>query len=639
MKRPTLTEEQLRIVEADDGAYLLTAPPGSGKTEVLVQRTIHLLQRSQGQVFRILALTYTVRAAGELRTRVEEVVDQADRWRVTAMTFHAFCLDLLENYGEPVGITTPVTVFDDDEDKRSILEPVLGIATEALDRVSARDWKELFAEISRRKVDLVPPEAAEEAPMLGGLVTLRAAYDAYEAALANASGVDFEGMLFKAVELLANDTWIGEHYRRMYRHVLVDEGQEMNAAQYELLRTLCGTELRNVMLVADADQSINSFAGGGPEFLARFKEDFVAKQDWLTTNFRSARRIVAATSQLAAHIESRPPDAAAMSAATLAQGWVGAQFYSDELAEAEGVAQWIGNLLQEGLSDDWVYEREDRSVSREDVCIQGRTRYSFDRVVESLQGHGIPVLVRTDEGGLFDSRLGKLSYYALRLIESTRDLPSRRRFIAELAGNDRAILSRELEGDLPLAFEAFAQAERIPRPLAQVFIDAAGRRMPHSQILPAITSLQIRDAIDDEGEAMSWATDQQQFNRYWTEYQMATRSADRSIGGFLKLLGQMQRSVRDEPGVRVLTPHRARGLSFRVVVILGMSEGTFPFYKAKTDAEIDEERRAVYVAASRAARVLLLTRPGVRENQYGRFAEHESRFVGEMGLSMDVADA
>lgn len=228
---PSLTEEQRHVVELGDGPHLLTAPPGSGKTEVLVRRAIYLLERSPGELFRVLALTYTVKAAEELRTRVAEAVDPDERWRVTAMTFHSFGLDMLEHYGAPVGVASNVALFDDIVDKVAILVPLL--EQEGLDLGSVDDngWQKLFAAIARLKVDACPPESAPSTPVLHGLLSLKEAYEAYEVALVTAGGIDYEGMVTQACRLLLTDPWVGEHYRRMYRHVLIDEGQEMAPAQ------------------------------------------------------------------------------------------------------------------------------------------------------------------------------------------------------------------------------------------------------------------------------------------------------------------------------------------------------------------------------------------------------------------------
>ncbi len=234
----TLTAEQADAVRLGDGSHLITAPPGSGKTEVLVQRVIHLLDQSPRDVFRILALTYTVKAARELEDRVRRAVPYREQWRINATTFHAFGLDILQNYGEPVGLTSPITVVSDLEDKRLLVEPML-IDSDApfadAATVDQKAWERLFAEIARRKTNLEDPDQVEEKRMLNGQVTLRQGYEAYEAALAINGSVDYEGMIYQTVRLMEMDPWVASHIRRQYQHILVDEGQELARAQYQLL--------------------------------------------------------------------------------------------------------------------------------------------------------------------------------------------------------------------------------------------------------------------------------------------------------------------------------------------------------------------------------------------------------------------
>lgn len=625
-----LTDEQRQIVELDEKPLLLIAPPGSGKTEVLIRRAIHLLKRSPGDLFRVLALTYTVKAAEELQTRVNEVVQSDDRWRVTATTFHSFGLEMIDNYGLPVGVSPDVSVFEDLEDKRRLLSAAL--TAEGIDLQHADDtsWRELFSDIARLKVDLCPPESAPVSRCLGGSVTLREAYAAYEEVLSNAGGVDFEGMVLLAHRLLLVDPWVGEHYRRMYRHVLVDEGQEMSAAQYELLRALCGEELRSVIVVADKDQSINAYAGGGPAQLERFEADFSAEPRYLTTNFRSARSIVSVATELAGHITTRSVTAPAMVAETLATGWVGAWTFDDMVAEAEGVAVWAQALLKEGMPKGWLHPGEDPTVVPEDICILGRTRYAFDAVVDAFGEHAIPVLVRTEEGGLFDSGLGRAVYHSLRFVSNPRDLPSQRLLLAELAaeGTVPSVLGPD---GLEKWFELLGRRGVLPVEVAEILAAASRDGGWDPDLLPQLAAVTLKEGVDPD-----WVTDQDEFRRCWLDYQATTQAQSRNLRGYLKYLAQLQRTVRDDPGVRVLTPHRARGLGFRAVVILGMNEGTFPYYRASTLEDVDEERRNVYVAATRAARALLVTRPARRTTRRGQvFHDAESRFVSEMGLFME----
>ncbi len=641
MRVSTLTPEQAQAVELGDGAYLITAPPGSGKTEVLVQRIIRLLDDSRGETFRILALTYTVRAAGELKDRIRQTVSDQDEWRVEASTFHAFAFDLLKNYGEAVGLKGPLNVISDSEDKRILLSaylydsPYLSGAFE-LDSVDSSEWRKLFSEIALRKTNLHPPEPSDGNLALNGLVSFHFAYEAYEMALADSGSVDYEGMIHQAGRLLKADPWVGSHLRRQYRHILVDEGQELTCGQYDLLKDLWCSGIRNMLMLADAHQSINSFVGGGPRFIREFVQDFKAREFDFAVNFRSAQRIVSvlrflsngfSTGKGQSHPTGAPREG------QLASGWVGACSYPSEEVEAVAVTEWVISLLANGLDRSWVYEGESPEVAYEDICLLGRTRYVLRAVVSKLKVKRVPVVLRTEHGALFESCLGRSGYYTLQLSQNPNNLSAMNRLLTEINGN---------RSDLPPSDEYFDAVRTVLRKSAD------NRTLPWEYV-DALTAVfdaptngleVVYDLIaldPDLGQAGpdAWYRDQQLLRDLLDQYTLRTSGPNRSLSGFLSMIARTEQAAVTEPGVRALTPHRARGLGFKVVVVLGMNEGTLPDYRATSSSLLDEERRVVYVAASRAARALLFTRPRKRRSSYGNSKTcQESSFINEMGLTM-----
>lgn len=635
MRTATLTAEQAEAVELGDGAYLLSAPPGSGKTEVLVQRVIHLLDRSPGDLFRILALTYTVKASRELEDRVRQVVSEHDRWRVNAATFHSFGLGILENYGKQLGLKPPITVISEVEDKRLLVTPLLAGQEDPFGQlrpVGDSQWKALFDQIARRKTDLEPPDQVDGGRVLDGQVSLRRAYEAYEAALAINQSVDFEGMIYQTVRLISLDPWVGSHIRRQYRHILVDEGQELTRGQYELLKAIRGDTQQNVFVVADTGQSINSFAGGGPQFLEHFVSDFHADKRHLTTNFRSAAVIVEALNSLRQRIV-RVPQSHQADQGNLARGWIGAHSYEDEEAEARAIGEWIRLLLKEGLDTAWAYEGEATEVAPEDICLLGRTRYAFNAVVSELESHSVPVVQHIEQDALFESRLGRCGYDAIKLADNPRDLPARRRLQIEFGGAELATSGYANESDgVRSILMAVAKHGRLPEEFVESLAPSTEVSANGLQVVSRLAELDL-SIEGDEMEA--WHRDQRLLQQLLIDYEVSSSAPNRSLSGFLRMLARLEESPQAAQAVHALTPYRARGLGFKVVVVLGMNEGTFPYYRATSAEELDEERRVVYVASSRAARALLFTRPRKRLSRYGNwYACRESRFVREMGLTM-----
>ena len=633
MSIATLTKRQREAVELGDGAHLVTAPPGSGKTEVLVQRVIHLLEQSPKELFCILALTYTVRAANELEERVQQIVPERNQWRVQATTFHSFALNLLNNYGKPVGLKHPITVVSNVEDKRLILTPALEDIIGSLDSVDYDQWKSLFDTIASQKINLIPPERAGEDLVLNNRVPLCEAYDAYELSLINARCVDYEGMVYQAVRLLRVDPWVASHVRGVYRYTLVDEGQELTRGQYGLLKEIHRDDHQNLFIVADVNQSINSFAGGGPEFLRSFITDFTANESQLETNFRSAKYIVDVLENLRNRIGSgikQLPRSTAVSRKILAPGWVEARSYSDEKSEARAIRSWISSLLTKGLDREWVHEGESTDLVPDNICLLGRTRYGFDPIIAELESHDIPIVLSVEQGALFESRFGRFGYYVLKLMENPRDLPVKRLLLAEL--NCKDITAGGNTDTIEVILKKLANREDIiPHELTNLLASPQDVQANGLATLWKFTELDLRLT---DAEANAWYRDQQLLQHLLRQYEYDVSAPNRSLAGFLRRLSRLEQAPVSQPGVRALTPYRARGLGFKAVVVLGMNEGNFPYYRATSQEQLDEERRAVYVASSRAARALLFTRPRQRLTRYGKIQIcQRSRFLDEMALT------
>ena len=318
----------------------------------------------------------------------------------------------------------------------------------------------------------------------------------------------------------------------------------------------------------------------------------------------------------------------------LVRGWIAARSYADEESEARAVSEWIRLLLKEGLDATWVYEGEATDLEPEDICLLGRTRYAFNAVVTELENHSVPVVQRIEQDALFESRLGRWGYNALKLTENPGNLPARRRLLDELGavGPPRSGYANEPEG-IQTILQAFADHGRIPYEFVEALIPSSGISANALQVVSRLVEL---DLSMDQDEMAAWHRDQQLLEQLLTNYEVSRSAPNRSLSGFLRMLARLEETPLSVQAVRALTPYRARGLGFKVVVVLGMNEGTFPYYRATSVDDLDEERRVVYVAASRAARALLLTRPRQRRSRYGNwYGCRESRFIGEMGLTME----
>lgn len=615
------TTEQQAIISLADGAHLVVAPPGTGKTQVLTERIIRLLRAESAGTFRLLALTFTTKAAENLRRRVENALGD-DARRVTASTFHAFCLDVLQHYGDAVGFSPDTTVYDNEDDRLAVL--ARSLEEEGLPPPEARDLRATLARIGALKRSLTAAETTKDRD-------LATAYVAYDRTLRRFHACDFDDLLALTWRLFNESPRVARHFRKQYRHIMIDEAQDTSRAQYEVLRAICGTEHRNVMLVADSDQFIYRFAGASDRWLVAFQKNFDAQVHNLTASFRCGKSIIDAANRLIVGNHQRLHDKV-MRAGVAAPGHLESSSYPNEQVEAVAVVEWVQSRLEHGLDRSWCHVEESLSLVPEDACILGRNRYCLDEVRSELEKRGIAYVFNAGQRGLVETPLARLLCQVLKLVQNPADRVTKESVLAEWAP---ALLD---EGAVELTGTAFFQrlASAAPQ-LAPIEHELAA--LDESKDLAAsmrvLLGALLVQPVGEDAKALIEA-DHRTLTERWEAYRNRTTPAERSIPGFLGELALAGRSVVEGPGIRVLTVHAAKGLEFRVVVVVGMNEGTFPDYRSTGDQlSVAEERRAAYVAVTRASRALLMTRPRVRTMPWGDTRpQRESRFIAELGVQM-----
>ncbi len=242
-------------------------------------------------------------------------------------------------------------------------------------------------------------------------------------------------------------------------------------------------------------------------------------------------------------------------------------------------------------------------------------------------------LLRTGDGLLFDSVVGQRVYTALRVLANPRDIPSRRRLVSPVAGEITAVYRAGLDEDPRARVLEELEAADLPPAIATPLRARLLGELDDEQLLRSLIDPGLSFDADRE-ELELWRSDQAELLRCWRHYKIRTPEPARTLSGLLGALARIQRTTIDEPGVRLLTVHAAKGLEFRVVVLVGLNEGTFPYYRSLgSDDLIDDERRNVYVAVTRAARALRLSRPRVRKTAYGSRVQQPSRFLEEMDVT------
>lgn len=615
MNAPTnirLSPQQHEVVSHVDGALLVIAGPGSGKTRVLTERIRNLLTTVPGH-FRVLALTFTNKAADEMRERLSDLGE--DRQRAYLGTLHSFCLDLLTERGALVGVDGMPHIFEQTKDRKEILlkaaeaDSVLsGMLDEAPDpRGRGQILDSWLNHISHLKGHPITNAVIEDE-------TEQRLLDAYDAEMRACNAYDFDDLLLLVYRLLTENPKLGDFYRRLYRFISVDEAQDLNEAQYAVLCALCGPTFKNLMLVGDDKQSIYGFNKSSPEYMERFQQDFQAKTIELTQNFRSSRAIVDAAKAMDAkyRVGGQLPIA----------GEIGLLVGQTEDDEAALIVDKMLELFAQGHRD------VEDPISPSTCAILGRNRFVLLAIEKELKARQIPYYKRLTANHENESDALDDFVLALRVIANPRD----RLHFAALA--KRWKVEAPTSSTNPID-ELTWMAESSNSHEAEVIVDAVkliDKRPPRVDMLAALDRLtKFADGLD-EADRLAIYEDIAVLRQEWGQYLRS--DGPKTIGSFLssKALGATQKTNKE--GVALLTVHSSKGLEFDVVFVPGMAEGTFPDFRAMNKPkELLEEGRNAFVAVTRSKRLLYLSYPEQKMMPWGDVRRQSpSRYLRQAGL-------
>ncbi|MEM5276418.1 ATP-dependent helicase [Cupriavidus taiwanensis] len=616
MNSPTklrLSTLQAQVVEHVDGALLVVAGPGSGKTRVLTERIRSLLTNVPGH-FRVLALTFTNKAADEMRDRLSDLGE--NRQRAFIGTLHSFCLEMLAERGKLVGVEGEPHIFEQHKDRKEILleairqDPVLDEeVNQIVDRKERNrrvdNWLQMISRIKAHPITCAVLSDELDKRVL----------DAYDAGLRACGAYDFDDLLLLGYRMLTNNPKLADFYRRLYRFVCVDEAQDLNEAQYALLCALCGDSYKNVIMVGDPKQSIYGFNTSSPEYMEKFRFEFAAQLIELTENFRSSQAVV----KVARSIDPNYLVDAQLPIKGDARVIVG----DDEEYEARLIVDELELLFAQGHAD------VEGGVEPSKCAILGRTRFALLEIEKELRRRNIPFYKRLTANHENESDLVDEFLLSLRVVANPRD----RLHLAALATKWKTQPS-ETAADAMAALSQMTKDSTEPRAKAVMnAIASVVRNTARLDLMPAFKLL--RDYADslDENARRAIYEDTAVFQQEWDQY-LRSDGPSRTLPGFMssKALGATQKAHRD--GVALLTVHSSKGLEFDVVFVAGMTEGTFPDYRASgRTREMAEESRNAFVAVTRSKRLLYLTYPRVKLMPWGDYrAQQASRFVSKSGI-------
>lgn len=637
-----LNDEQKAAVVHTGGPLLIVAGAGSGKTRVLTHRIAHLLAERHVHPGQILAITFTNKAAGEMKERVEELVGP----RANAMwvsTFHSACVRILRRESKKLGFTSSFSIYDAADSKR-----LMALVCRDLDLDPKRyPPKSFSAKISNLKNELIDEEAFAGTAADGFEKTLAEAYAMYQARLREANALDFDDIIMTTVNLLQAFPDVAEHYRRRFRHVLVDEYQDTNHAQYTLVRELVGPAetAAELCVVGDADQSIYAFRGATIRNILQFEEDYPdATTILLEQNYRSSQTILSAANAVIERNENRRPknlwtDAGAGPKIT---GYVA----DTEHDEAQFVADEIDRLTDAG------------DAKAGDVAVFYRTNAQSRVFEEIFIRVGLPYKV---VGGVrFYERKEVRDVLAyLRVLSNPEDtVPLRRILNVPKRGiGDRAeamidALSLREKITFPQALrrvdEAYGMAARSANAVKRfnVLMEEL-RTIVESGAGPATILEAVLERTGYLAELQA-STDPQDETRIENLQELAAvalefeqdRGEDNpgTLSDFLEQVALVADSDQipdeDEEGsgvITLMTLHTAKGLEFPTVFLTGLEDGVFPHMRSLGQTkELEEERRLAYVGITRARQRLYVTRSTMRSAWGQPSYNPPSRFLEEI---------
>jgi len=627
----SLNPQQQQAVTAPQGPVLVLAGPGSGKTRVLTQRIAYLIQERGAAPDSILAVTFTNKAARMMQARVAQLLGPAASHGVSLGTFHALAARMLRRHADHLPFGREFVIFDSDEQRDLIKRALIDLDVDPKQVQPAR----VQAAISSAKNELIDAVDYPTDSYFAEIV--QRAYQRYQARLLAVNAVDFDDLLFYAVRLLRQHVPIGDDYRSAFRHILVDEFQDTNSAQYAMLRLLAGNQ-PDLFVVGDADQSIYRWRGADYRNVHRFERDFPnAQVVLLEQNYRSTQTILDAATAVIDRLPARKPKRLFTDRTGGAS--IVVHEAHDEGDEARFVIDTIAELTMR------------RMAGPGDCAIMYRTNAQSRVLEEAFLRAGLPYRLVGAQRFYGRREVRDVIAY-LRLIHNPADEVSLLRVIntptrgigpktieqlqaaarqsGQSAGQALLALARQPQESPPSGFDSRSHAaladfgallDRWVVRKADLPVDELIERL--------LADIDYRGYIDDRSDegADRWENVQELLR-------VAQEFGQVGLIGFLEQVALVsdQDTLTDGLDAPILmTLHAAKGLEFPVVFIVGLDEGTFPHQRSFDDAEeMAEERRLFYVGITRAMDRLYLVR-AFRRRQYGGSSVSEaSRFLQDI---------
>ena len=622
-----LNPTQREAVENTEGPLLILAGAGSGKTRVLTHRIAYIIERGLAAPDEVLAITFTNKAAAEMKDRVALLVGPESR-KMWVSTFHALCARLLRVHAEKLGYKREFTIYDGADQVRLVKRCIIELGKDPK-RFNPRSFQ---AQISNAKNVLMSPD--DYFRNTEGYIAENVAevYDLYQKRLYENNAMDFDDLIMQTVALLELFSEVRERYQNRFKYVHVDEYQDTNHAQYKLVGILAAAH-RNLCCVGDDDQSVYGWRGADIRNILDFERDYPeTKVVKLEQNYRSTQTILKAANAVVANNASRK----AKELWTAGGEGEGIRVFtaSDEYAEARFVVSEIERLMDDGVSAKDIaafYRTNAQSRALEDVLVREGIPYQvvggvrfYERaeikdamaylavIANPADGASLERIINVPKRGLGATSVAKLQDHARRNGNALYEA------LSEAGAAGVTGKARKACGAVRELFEGWRVAARevSPMEIIEAVLDESG----YKGELEAERTIEAESRLENLEELVNAAR----------EYERV--EAEPTLAGFLQeqALYSQADTITSGGSVTLMTLHNAKGLEYAHVFIVGMEEGTFPHARSLDEQNLEEERRLCYVGITRAMQSLTLSYAKLRSNWSEREYQMPSRFLSEI---------
>lgn len=627
----TLSNTQFAIVKALIGQPMqVLASAGSGKTRVLTERVRHIMENTRKDG--VIALTFTNKAAEEMQARLDDIEGIEDRCWIA--TIHAVAQRIVDQYGHTIGLPSELHIYERDQDRKAVflqslrdqnidIDAFLNVNDDRTRKDRERIVQNYLDQFSIVKRELLTENEVREKHQSDE--SFWGIFQEYQAALIQSGGLDFDDILVYAHRILLEQPWCGQIYRAKYKHICVDEAQDLNKAQYEFIKALCGDQIKSVMMVGDPNQMIYGFNGSSHDYLCqRFVEDFSPAKFELKENYRSSKAVI--------YLANKLKPGSQVEADFVLDGRKQIEACQDEEAEARWICDKINEIIQQ-LNDAEI----EGEISLGNMVVIARNRFVFLTLEKHLQERQIPYSLKKGERQTEPSSIfGKVLDLAVRVRLNPKDWVDGKKLCAALEIQPPTSWG---DDDLLHEFAKAACTSEIPFPELQAklleaiqAIDLDKPNIPKfcETFKKLIEELTVDQSLKEDEELERSLQELQDFRKSWTTFKR--KGLGDSLSAFRNAiaLGQLVDDY-NLSGLTLSTAHTMKGLEKDIVFLMGMCEGVFPDYRARSSKEINEERNNAFVAVTRAKRWIYITYPQQRIMPWGSAKQqHPSCFLQEM---------